>query len=320
MGLDVDVKTITKNAYRITKVRDKTALRVRIPGGCLNAMHFDLLQHIAENYGDGIVHLTARQGFEISGIDYASVPEINCLIAPVIQDLEVAIGVSIDVPSAGYPAAGTRNVCACIGNRVCSFANYDTTALARRIEKDIYPNNYHVKIALSGCPNDCIKSRMHDFGIVGMTEPQYDYHRCISCEACVKNCASNVTGALSMCNGKVKRDERRCIGCGECVLKCPTAAWTRNPRKLFDLLIMGRTGKKNPRIAEQFIQWAGEEVVVQVIKNAYEFIDRYIDRALPKEHVGYIVDRVGYQTFRDTVAMAAMFFWKIALGSENSLQ
>ena len=30
------------------------------------------------------------------------------------------------------------------------------------------------KIALTGCANDCIKARMHDFGIIGMTEPQYD--------------------------------------------------------------------------------------------------------------------------------------------------
>ncbi|MBU1054695.1 MAG: sulfite reductase subunit C [Proteobacteria bacterium] len=301
MTLDINTKTVIKNAYRITKERGKTALRIRVPGGYLKAKHFDLLKEIAEVYGDKIVHLTTRQGFEISGIDYNSISNVNTLIKPLLQDLEIDIGVTIKDASKGYPSAGTRNIAACIGNRVCPFANYNTTALAQRIEKEIYPNNYHVKVALTGCPNDCIKSRMNDFGIVGMVEPQYDYQRCIGCEACVKNCKSNVTGALSLHKGKVKRDTRRCIGCGECILKCPTAAWTRNPTKYYDILIMGRTGKKNPRIAEQFIQWADEEVVIKVIKNTYKFIDEHIDKTLPKEHIGYIVDRTGYQVFRDKV-------------------
>ena len=88
MAHDVNTKTAVKNAYRITKVRGKTALRIRIPGGCLHAKHFDLLKHIAEVYGDGLVHLTTRQGLEISGMDYASIPQINRLIMPLLQDLE----------------------------------------------------------------------------------------------------------------------------------------------------------------------------------------------------------------------------------------
>ena len=301
MGLDVDRKAVTKNAYRITKVRGKTALRVRVPGGHLAVKHFAVLQQIAETYGDGTVHLTTRQGFELPGIDFEKIPEINALIRPVLEDLEIAIGVTIDDPEGGYPAAGTRNVAACVGNRVCPFANYDTTDLARRIEKEIYPNNLHVKIALTGCPNDCIKSRMHDFGIVGMAQPKFAYERCMACDACVKNCKSRVTGALTMHKGKVKRDERRCIGCGECVLKCPTGAWTRNPDKFYSLLIMGRTGKKNPRIGQQFLQWADAETVIQVIKNTYGYVKNHIDTSLPKEHIGYIVDRTGYQIFRQEV-------------------
>ena len=71
-------------------------------------------------------------------------------------------------------AAGTRNITACIGNRVCPYACYDTTAFAKRIEKAVFPNDLHFKIALTGCPNDCGKVRLHDFGIMGMTEPQLD--------------------------------------------------------------------------------------------------------------------------------------------------
>lgn len=299
MALDINRKIVTKNNWRITKTRGKTALRIRVPGGHLNVKHFGLIQTIAEKYGDGTVHITTRQGFEVPQIDFDKIPEINKALLPIMQDLEIAIGVDIENPENGYPAAGTRNIASCIGNRVCPFANFDTTNLAKKIEKEIYPNNYHVKIALTGCPNDCIKSRMHDFGILGMAEPLYEYDRCIGCQACVKNCKKKVTGALEMHSGKVLRDERRCIGCGECILKCPTAAWTRNPEKFYNIIIMGRTGKKNPRIAEQFIQWASEEVVIGVIKNTYKYVDKYIDRSLAKEHIGYIVDRTGYQIFRE---------------------
>lgn len=66
-----------------------------------------------------------------------------------------------------------------------------------------------------------MKLSMHDFGIVGMTIPQYDPSRCA---ACVKGCRSLSVNALRMENYKVARDSEKCIGCGVCVTKCPTRA------------------------------------------------------------------------------------------------
>ncbi|KXG76106.1 sulfite reductase subunit C [Thermotalea metallivorans] len=298
--MDINTKKIKKNAYRVTKVRGKTALRIRVPGGHLEVKYFDIIKEIAEKYGDGSVHITIRQGFEVPGIDFDKIPEINRMIAPILQGLELDYGVSIGDIEGGYPAAGTRNVSACIGNKVCPFANYNTTDLAIKIEKAIFPNDRHVKIACTGCPNDCIKAHMQDFGIIGQVEPIYDASRCVGCEACVKNCKKRVTGALRMENYKVKRDEDRCIGCGECILKCPTGAWSRNPEKFYRMVIMGRTGKKNPRLAQTFLEWVDEETIIQVIVNTYAFIEDYIDKEAPlgKEHVGYIVDRAGYHIFK----------------------
>ena len=104
-----------------------------------------------------------------------------------------------------------------------------------------------------------------------------------------------------MSGSKVVRDERRCIGCGECVLACPTSAWTRKPGKYYRLLVMGRTGKKNPRLAMPFLDRVNEEAVTKVIANTMAYVDRYILRCLPKEHIGYIVDRTGFNVFRDEV-------------------
>ncbi len=299
MSLDINTKYLKKNAFRVTKERYKTAVRIRVPGGHLDAKYLDVLRQVAEIYGNGTVHLTTRQGFEISGIDMDKVSEVNTMVQPIIEGLNI----SQISPNSGYPAAGTRNVSACIGSRVCPFANYDTSALAQRIEQVIFPNDYHVKIALTGCPNDCIKSRMHDYGIIGMNEPQYDASRCVGCQACVTNCKKRAAGALKFENFKVIRDAEKCIGCGECVIKCPTGAWTRSDTKLYQLVIMGRTGKKDPRIAQPFIRWVDEASIMKIIKNTYAYIDQFIDKEAPggKEHVGYIVDRTGYQVFKEWV-------------------
>jgi anaerobic sulfite reductase subunit C len=295
--MSVNRKAIAKNAYRVAKTRNKTALRIRVPGGHLEAKFFPLIQSIAEEYGNGTVHLTTRQGFEIPDIGFEYMEEINQKIKPLIESL----GLELLVQDGGYPAAGTRNISACIGNRVCPYGNDDTTRIAKSLEQAVYPHDFHFKIAVTGCPNDCIKAHMQDFGIICLTEPQYDVSRCISCEACVKNCKKKVTGALSLKDFNVERDKEQCIGCGECVLQCPTGAWTRSEKKLYRMVIMGRTGKKNPRLAMPFIKWASEEVLTQIIQNTYRFVDHYIDRSLAKEHIGYIVDRMGYQVFKKEV-------------------
>ena len=241
--MDINTKKLKKNAFRVSKVRGLTASRVRVPGGCCNADVMQQVVDIARKYGNGQIHLTTRQGFEIEGIHMEDMDKVNEMLQPIIDNLQI----NQNETGTGYPASGTRNVCACIGNRVCPFGNYNTAAFAKRIEKAIFPNDLHFKIALTGCANDCIKARMHDFGIIGMTEPQYDPNRCVSCGACIKGC-----------------------------------------------------DKKNPRLGEDFLIWADEDTIIKVILNTYKFVKEYIDPNAPggKEHVGYIIDRVGFAEYK----------------------
>ena len=51
--MDINTKKVKKNAWRITKKRGKTALRIRVPGGHLDVRHFDLIKQIANIYGNG---------------------------------------------------------------------------------------------------------------------------------------------------------------------------------------------------------------------------------------------------------------------------
>lgn len=136
--------------------------------------------------------------------------------------------------------------------------------------------------------------------IMGMTVPHLESDRCVSCGACVKACKKKSVEALKPVNFRPQRDERRCIGCGECVLACPNAAWTRSEKKYYRLTLLGRTGKKNPRLGEDFIKWVDEDSIIKIILNTYDYVKEYIDPNAPggKEHIGYIVDRTGFEEFK----------------------
>lgn len=295
MSADINVKSLKKNAFRVSKHRGETASRVRIPGGLINAKSMVRITEIAEKYGNGSIFITNRQGVEIPGISLEDIDAVNKELQLCIDEAHI----NQEERDKGFPASGTRNVVACPGARLCPFGCYDTTAFAQKMEDQIFPNNRHFKIAFTGCSNDCAKVRMDDFGIMGMTEPQYDLDRCIGCQQCVDYCKIRSVGALKMVGGKVVRDTDKCIGCGVCVTYCPTRAWTRSKEHYFRVTLLGRTGKKNPRLAEDFMKWADEETVMKIVKNAYAFVEEYIDpNALEsKEHVGYIVDRTGFDEF-----------------------
>ena len=293
--MDINVKKLKKNAFRVSKVRGETASRIRMPGGYIDTESMKRISEIADKYGNGSIFITNRQGVEIPGIKITDMDAVNKEIQLII-DHE---GTNQEKRDTGYAASGTRNVVACPGKRLCPYGNYDTTEFARKMEKQIFPNNLHFKVAFTGCSNDCAKVRMNDFGIMGMTMPQYNPDRCVTCEACVKGCKQKSVEALRVVNGKIERNTEKCIGCGVCITVCPTRAWTRSKEKYYRLVLLGRTGKKNPRLAEDFIKWVDEDSILKIVKNAYAYVERYIDTNAPdgKEHVGYIVDRTGFEEF-----------------------
>ena len=163
--LDINVGKLKKNAFRYSKVRGETASRIRIPGGVIDAKSLAKAVEIAEKYGNGVINITNRQGLEIPGIDLRDMDKVNEELQSIIE----ALNINQTQSGAGYPSSGTRNIIACPGARLCPFGCYDTTAMARQCEKLIFPNDRHVKIAFTGCSNDCAKVRMADFGVIGMT-------------------------------------------------------------------------------------------------------------------------------------------------------
>ena len=84
--MDINTKKLKKNAFRVSKVRGLTASRVRVPGGCCNADVMQQVVDIARKYGNGQIHLTTRQGFEIEGIHMEDIILIPQSATQEIQD------------------------------------------------------------------------------------------------------------------------------------------------------------------------------------------------------------------------------------------
>lgn len=299
--LDIDTRVFIKSGYRITKIKNLTVARLRIPGGELPAELLSKIKEVAEKYGRGVLHLTSRQGIEIPYIEMAKVDIVRAELAQAVKTLEGLAGVSVEHPEKGYKAIGCRNISACIGSKVCRYGLIDSTELAKRIEARFFENDYHLKIAITACPHDCAKVWVQDIGIVARTLPVHKRERCIACEACVKRCRTFCHSSLDMKNRLPVRDEKTCSYCGECALACPTTAWQRQ-KTMYRILVGGRTGKKGARLAYPFIDFLdNEEVIFKLIENTFNFIDRFIDRSLRKEHLGYIIDREGFPVYKEAV-------------------
>jgi len=299
--MDIDTRLFIKSGYRITKDRNLTVARIRIPGGDLQARFLPKIIEVAQKYGRGVMHLSSRQGIEIPFLDINKINEIKKELAKTIYTIENFAGAELKEPEGGYKTVGSRNISACIGDSVCRFANFDTTALAKELEARFFENDYHLKLAIAGCPNDCAKVWVQDIGIIGTTLPEHNEERCIGCETCAKRCRTFCHGSIEMKGRLPMRDPKTCTYCGECVLVCPTMAWARK-KTMYRLIIGGRTGKKEVRLARPFIDFIYEkDAIFKVIENTFKFIDRFIDRTLKKEHLGYIIEREGFAKYKEEV-------------------
>lgn len=297
---DVNVQEVRQMCYRQSKIPGEFMLQLRCPGNYLEAKWLELVQHVCQTWGNGNFHIGTRLTFDILGIKAKDIPEVNKYIAPYLYEIETEMcGVEMDTRN-GYPYIAPRNVVACIGGIHCIKANINTQELAHKIEKIIYPNPYHVKIAVAGCPNDCSKAQFQDIGIVGVTKPVYDASRCIACGACVKKCQKVATGVLEMnAQNKIDKDTCCCVGCGECITACPTGAWSRQDQVFYKMYIGGRSGKQYPRMGKMFGNWLSEEAVLQIISNWPKFSEWVMGGKPEYLHGGHLIDRAGYHNFKE---------------------
>lgn len=300
MNQDINVKKLQKNCWRQSKVPGEFMLQLRVPGSMIHAKHLERVQYICQTWGNGNFHVGMRHTLNVPGVKYEDIPAVNDYISRYLEEVECDMcGVEMET-DAGYPTIGSRNIMACIGNTHCILANYNTQDLARKLEPLVFPSHYHIKMSLSGCPNDCGKGHFNDFGIVGISKMVYHYERCIGCGMCIDACKKHATGVLSFTEDKkIAKDTCCCVGCGECATVCPAGAWTRKPTKFFRVLVGGRTGKQSPRMGKTFLNWVTEDVLLAVIGNWQKFSAWVLDHQPVYMHGGHLIDMAGYDRFKE---------------------
>ena len=160
----IDYVALKKRGFLRQRQEGFFVLRTRQSCGVYSKEQLEKLAEIASRYAKGFLHLTVRQGIEIPFIKYEDIPSI-----------EKELGISGILT--GTSGARLRATTCCPGNNWCRQGLVDTFSLANRIENELQircgldlPHKF--KIAISGCPNACMRAQSSEIGIHGQAYPQ----------------------------------------------------------------------------------------------------------------------------------------------------
>ena len=135
--------------------------RIKIPLGMLTARSLEVLGELAEEYSDGICHITTRQDIQLHFVNILDTPMLFRRLAEVGITTREACGNTV------------RNVTTCPLAGVCAEEAFDVTPYARAMayfllrHPDAQNFGRKFKIAFSGCPgNFCGLAFMHDIGMI----------------------------------------------------------------------------------------------------------------------------------------------------------
>jgi sulfite reductase (ferredoxin) len=141
--------------------------RIKIPYGGLDAHQLEVLAELAEEYSDGIAHITTRQDFQLHFVHIEDTPALMRRLAAAGITTREACGNSV------------RNVTACPVAGVCRTQTFDVTPYAKALayfllgHPDCQDFGRKFKIAFSGCRDEaCGLVRMHDLGAVAVTREE----------------------------------------------------------------------------------------------------------------------------------------------------
>ena len=185
--------------------------RIITVNGKISADQMICLSEAAKLHGNGVVMMTTRLTIECQGIPFDKIEDFRAYIA-----------------KAGLTTGGTgskvRPVVSCKGT-TCQYGLIDTFELSEEIHERFY-NGYRsvklphkFKIAVGGCPNNCVKPDLNDVGIIGQLIPNFDEDSCSGCKKCAveKFCP---VGAAKMKDNLLEIDEEKCNNCGRCIGVC----------------------------------------------------------------------------------------------------
>ena len=230
-----DIKRVKGLGFLHHKGTNQFNARVITRNGRITTEECAAIAEAARLYGDGHMMMTTRLTIEVSGIAYDNIDAFCAHLA-----------------KAGLETGGTgkkiRPVVSCKGT-TCQYGIYDTYGLSREIHERFYQGYRGVslphkfKIAIGGCPNNCVKPTLNDVGVIGARIPQYHAEQCRSCKKCQIETVCPVHAAQKGADGKLAIHEELCIQCGRCVGKCPFHCNDEGVSG-YKVFVGGRWGKK----------------------------------------------------------------------------
>ena len=260
-------------------------VRVITKNGKISASEQHIIAEAAEKFGSGEVTMTSRLTLEIQGVHYADIEE---LIAYLNENGLIT----------GGTGSLVRPVVSCKGT-TCQYGLIDTFGLSEKIHERFYLGYHGVtlphkfKIAVGGCPNNCVKPDLNDLGIIGQRIPVIDAEKCKGCKKCqVENTCPIKAAKLE--DGKLVINAD-CNNCGRCKSKCPFGVI---PEYMdgYKIYIGGRWGKKyaNGRPLEKI--FTSEEDVMDVVESAILF---FRDEGISGERFADTIKRLGFDYVQD---------------------
>ncbi len=139
--------------------------RIKVPFGGLTPDQLDVVAQLAEEYADGVLHVTTRQDFQLHFVHIEDTPDLMRRLAAVNITTREACGNSV------------RNVTACPLAGVCRSETFDVTPYARALayfllgHDDVQDFGRKFKTAFSGCEHEaCGLVKMHDLGLLARVQ------------------------------------------------------------------------------------------------------------------------------------------------------
>ncbi|MEE2672888.1 MAG: nitrite/sulfite reductase [Myxococcota bacterium] len=139
--------------------------RIKIPFGGVTPEQLEVLADCAEEYSDGILHVTTRQDYQLHFVHIEDTPDMMRRLAAVEITTREACGNSV------------RNVTACPRAGVCHSETFDVSPYAKATmlfllgHPDVQDFGRKMKPAFSGCEHEaCGLVQMHDVGYVARIE------------------------------------------------------------------------------------------------------------------------------------------------------
>lgn len=260
--------------------------RVITRNGKITAEEMRAITEAAERFGNGQVTMTSRLTMEIQHVPFDNIEPLRQLLAQ--SGLET-----------GGTGSKVRPVVSCKGT-TCQYGLIDTFALSEEIHERFYHGYSGVKlphkfkIAVGGCPNNCVKPDLNDLGVIGQKVPEINLDKCRGCKVCqvVNACPINVPVVK---DGKVVIDDNACNHCGRCVGKCPFKA-VEGFTSGYRIYIGGRWGKKVAHGRYLDKVFTDKEEVLQVIEKA---ILLFREQGNTGERFADTIARLGFENVQE---------------------